>query len=134
MSKHTSWRFSPELDRQIDRFFDDNVDTTLDRPISFFPTEGMASYTEGGVYHIETEVPGMSKDNLEVTYNEYDGYLMVEGKVKSRGGYKTVKKTIYVGKELEGGMNASLKDGILTVSFPKMENAKRTARKVIKIT
>ena len=127
-TKLTKWGFSPELNQKIDEFFNARMSDTLTLPISFFPTEGIATWTSEGKQHVETELPGVSKENLSVTYNDYDGYLTIEGKATVRGKVKEIKKVIYVGEGLDDKlMTATLEDGILNVSFPDSEKTTKKA-------
>lgn len=129
----TSWGFSPELNRKIDSFFSNNTDSNLTFPISFFPTEGISTYTDNGTHYIETELPGVGKDSLVVTYNDYDGYLTISGSTNTRNKSSEVKKTVYIGENLDDKlMTASLKDGILKISIPQTETPK-TEGKIIKV-
>jgi len=128
------WSFTPELNRKIDEFFSDNHDSTLTFPISFFPADGISTYTANGKNNVETELPGVSKEDLVVTYNDYDGYLIIEGKTNIRGKVKEIKKTIFIGEGVDDKlMVAELKDGILLVTFPKTEETTKNGGKTIKV-
>ena len=133
--KPTKWGFSPELNRQIDAFFNDKVQHTTAFPISFFPAEGISTYSTEGYKHVETEIPGVSKDKLTVTYNDYDDYLTITGQTTSRGTEKEIKKVVYIGEGLDDKlMTAQLEDGILKLSFPdsERENKNKTGS-IIKV-
>ena len=122
MTKTNKWGFSPELNRQIDAFFNDKVIHSTAFPISFFPAEGISTYSTEGTKHVEIEAPGISKDSLVVKYNDYDGYLTIEGKASTRGAETPVKKVVYIGEDLDDKlMTATLEDGILNISFPDSE-------------
>jgi HSP20 family molecular chaperone IbpA len=125
--KQNKWGFSPELNRKIDAFFNDNVSHITSFPISFFPEKGISTYESEGCKHVETEVPGITKDGLTVKYNDYDGYLTITGTAKTQGTNKEIKKVVYIGESLDDKlMTANLEDGILRVSFP---DGKREAKK-----
>jgi len=80
------------------------------------------------------ELPGMSKEEIEISL--HDGALMISGERKSETatGDKAERSERYVGafrrsitlptRVDSGKVTASYKDGILTVTLPKAEEAK----------
>lgn len=126
MNTKRTWALSPELEKRVHEFFDGNLSETSRFPVSFYPSEGISTYTSEGKRNVEMEVPGISKEDLEVNYNDYDGYLTVHGKATTHGKERTVKKTIFLGEGLDDKlMTATLEDGILVVSFPEAEKTKK---------
>lgn len=80
-------------------------------------------------YILYMEVPGYSKDNIDISYN--DGYLTVN--VSAENGYnekneyvrkerffENYTRKFYVGKINETDINASLNDGVLMICIPKV--------------
>lgn len=96
-------------------------------------------FEKDGNYHLTAEVPGMDKDDISVSIHE--GLVTVSGKKESTKEEKEadyfMKETSYgsfsrsfrlPGKVDEDKVDASYKDGVLTVILPKKEDPK--ARKV----
>lgn len=88
-------------------------------------------YEKDGIYHIEADIPGLSKEDINVSYD--NGYLKIsaskedeheeEGKnyIKKERSYGKVERQFYVGNIKETEINAEFKDGILKISVPKEE-------------
>ena len=92
-------------------------------------------FEKDGNYHLTAEVPGMSKDDISVSIHE--GIVTVSGKKESS---KEEKESNYYMKETQYGsfsrsfrlpgevdeekVDATYKDGVLTVVMPKREDAK----------
>ena len=88
---------------------------------------------ENGNYLFEVELPGVKKENLELTLHE--GYLTIEAKVTEtknedtdshyiRGErfYGSYARRFYVGEGItDDEINAVYEDGILTVTVPDAE-------------
>jgi HSP20 family protein len=80
------------------------------------------------------ELPGMRKEDIEVSL--HDGMLTIAGERKSptEGGHQAERSERYVGKFRRSislptrvdasKVNATYKDGILTITLPKAEEAK----------
>lgn len=99
-------------------------------------------YEKDGSYHIEADVPGISKDEISVECN--DGYLTItaekknqteekEGKnyIKQERFYGKVTRKFYVGNVAEDEIKAEFKDGTLKIDIPKEEKEK--SKKIIDI-
>ncbi|MBI3858149.1 MAG: Hsp20/alpha crystallin family protein [Planctomycetes bacterium] len=91
-------------------------------------------WEEGDVLKVEAEVPGLKLEDVEVAFDK--GELTIKGEKKYAGQesaslhrrerlYGAFARTITVPWEiLADQVSAELKDGVLTVSLPKAEEAK----------
>lgn len=95
-------------------------------------------------YFLELAVPGMDKKDLKIDIDE--DVLTVSSETKneneeSRDGYtrkefsySSFVRSFYIPENVnKDNINASYKEGILTVSFPKQEEDKRKLTKQVKI-
>lgn len=91
-------------------------------------------YEKDGKYHLEADLPGFDKDNIQVDYN--DGYLTIhatkEDKVEENGKYirrerhyGEVSRSFYVGDIDESDIKAKFKDGSLKITFPKEKEERK---------
>ena len=94
-----------------------------------------------GDYTVTAELPGLDEKELKVELN--DGYLTIEGEKKAEldddaGDFRlvertfgTFKRTFQVPKDVNiDEIDASFKNGVLTVTLPKKEEAKKTVKKI----
>ncbi len=117
-----------ELQREIDRLFDDFVRPL--RTISYLPKVDVYETDDNVV--LEFEVPGVSKEDLKISYS--DGVLKVCGEKKAektdeKRDYKMVER--YYGKFERSfilpeyvdpkKISAKYTDGVLKVEIPKVE-------------
>jgi HSP20 family protein len=92
-------------------------------------------FEKDGNYHLTAEVPGMDKDDISVSIHE--GLVTVSGKKESSKEEKEadyfMKETLYgsfsrsfrlPGEVDEDKVDATYKDGVLTVTMPKKEDSK----------
>lgn len=99
-------------------------------------------YEKEGMYHIEADVPGMDKKDISVECN--NGYLTITATkeevkeekddkkfIKKERFYGKVSRKFYVGNVEEDGIQASFKDGVLSIDIPK-ENKEKN-KKVIEV-
>ncbi len=97
-------------------------------------------------YEVDMDIPGFKKD--EITLELKDGYLTVsaakgldkekenkKGKVLRKERYSgAMQRSFYVGENLtEEDIKASFKHGVLSMTIPKKEEAKKPERKTIMI-
>ena len=98
-----------------------------------------------GDYTVTAELPGLDERELKVELN--DGHLTIEGEKKAERddeagdlpnnfhlverSFGTFKRTFRVPTDVNvDGIDASFKNGVLTVSLPKKEEAKKTVKKI----
>ncbi|HCZ06700.1 MAG: hypothetical protein PWP37_1054 [Thermotogota bacterium] len=122
-----------ELQREIDRLFDDFFRTERRERTSFLPDVDI--YEDEDKIYIEVEVPGMSKEDVKVKIE--DNVLTISGEKKHE---KETKKRNYHVVERSYGtfqrsfalpdyadtekIKASYDKGVLKVEIPKKESAK----------
>ena len=150
---HTNF---PILDRDnfltpFDKMFDQIVATQfpdITKSVGVTPYQGSA-YPKVNVYEYEdkvgivAEIPGLDKKQLEVSVEE--GVLTISGDKHSafeNEGAKVLrrelkqssfKRSFELGEQLDGdNINANFKDGVLSVSIPKIEpeKPKKTSVKI----
>ena len=98
-------------------------------------TPSVNFFEKDGKYHLSAEVPGMTKDDISVSIQ--DGYVSISGKKETTKEEKEanyyVKETRYgsfsrnfrlPGEADEEKVEATYKDGVLTVIIPKKEDSK----------
>ena len=99
-------------------------------------------YEKNNRYIIETDLPGIKKENIKVNYD--NGYLTIIASktvlssdpntyIRRERLYGEIKRSFYIGIKKESDIKAIYKDGILTISFPK-EDIPKTFTKNINIT
>ena len=134
----------------IDRMFDamgllrsrfDNIFTEFDRTAGYEPRWSVINnyprtnlYDRGDHFELIAEVPGLSKENLDVKIQ--GNYLEISGEreVKSPEGYRVHRtergsasftRSLTLPSDVDSSkVSASLKDGILVLTLPKSEAAK----------
>lgn len=117
-------------DNFVDNFFGNTG-------IDFRTKNDMEMYEDGDNLIVRVKVPGFSQDNIEITVE--DTVLTIKGTVKSEEseGKESSKKYYYQMREQSFARNitlpfrvnadsaeATFKDGIVTISLPKAEDAK----------
>lgn len=90
-------------------------------------------YEENNNYVVEMDVPGYSKDEIDIEVNR--GYLTIslsrtsedevsdKNYIRKERVYGTTKREFYVGDVDEEGVKASFYEGVLKVIVPKREEA-----------
>ena len=100
---------------------------------------------EGGNYIYEIDVPGYSKENVSISYE--DGYLVVEVKssketannyssnsyVRQERYSRSCSRSFYIGEIDENKIEAKYHNGVLSVSFPDEEKNHQNKVKQISI-
>lgn len=121
-----------DLRNEIDRFFE----SPLARTSEFLGwTPAFDVYEEKDNYIVKAELPGMKKEDINVSIQ--DGELLISGERKSEtkeDGAEVYRAERYFGKFQRAvslpatvsaqEVKAEYKDGILTVTLPKSEEAK----------
>lgn len=125
-------RFQPDL---FDRFFGDaGWPTLLEREDRLFAPSVDVSESDDAIT-VKAEMPGMEKEDIDITVSE--GLLTLSGEKKDEheekkenyhvreSRYGSFRRTVRLPASVEADkIDASYKDGILTVSVPKSEKAK----------
>ncbi len=91
--------------------------------------------------YLFVEIPGMGKDDITVSYNNEDRFLVVRGEKKAHGnveGVKTLRSERQFGSferkfKLSGdvninaeAINATFENGVLTITLPKIQHKTTT--------
>ena len=146
MTKVTLHRGLPVIDRDsfltpFDKMFDDIVSSTfpqINQQVGVNPFSGTA-YTKVNVYEYDdkvgviAEIPGLDKKDLNVEVE--DGTLTISGEkhhgmfdeakakvLRRELKHSSFKRSFTLGDMLDGdNINATFKDGILSVEIPKTE-------------
>jgi HSP20 family protein len=133
------------LHREVNRLFDDAF-RGFDMPSTFGRFPGLSaswpnvemSDTDKEL-RITAEVPGLDENDIEVLLE--DGVLTLRGEKKSETEdkdrqfserfYGRFERRIGIGSEIEQDkVNASFKNGVLTVTLPKTERAQSKAKRI----
>ena len=100
-----------------------------------------------GNYILEIDLPGYTKENIDLNLNE--GYLTVSAEMSTETDdsnekekylhkerfYGKCSRSFYVGENItEEDINASFKNGILSITFPKEEEKIEQPKKHIEIS
>lgn len=125
--------YLPKFDVQIDRLFDEAFQS-VSRDVTWVPA--CNAYEDDTGFRVEASVPGMEPDAIELMVE--DGVLTLRGERK--GVAKERESITHHVRELREGKfsrsftlpsnvdgqkaSASYKNGILTIQFPKREEAK----------
>lgn len=92
-------------------------------------------------YEFKLDVPGISRDDLDIDFEQ--GRLTISGErhaeeVKEEKSYRRAERSygsfstsFALPADVDGNkIHAELKDGVLTVTVPKSDNARKTAKKI----
>lgn len=120
-----------EMDRLFENFFDVGPQRLWERSIE--PAVEVSDTKDTVV--VKVQVPGMSKDNIQVNITEdtltLKGELKEEEKKEEKNYYRqefrygAFTRTIALPSSVQGDKaTAQLKDGVLEISIPKSEQAK----------
>ena len=121
------------FDLQIDKFFNDALRTVAGAPRAWVPASNVYEDEQG--YHVEVAVPGIQAKDIEIVAE--DGVLTLKGERKSESetsdrtylmrelGWGSFSRSFALPSNVDGNQaSAVYKDGILSVSLPKREEAK----------
>ena len=116
------------FDQLFDSFFGDDFMT----PANFMSTGFRVDMKENeNEYVVEADLPGIKKDAIDIEYD--NNYLTVSAKRddtnedKGKGYIRKerrcgeFKRTFYVDNIEENNIDASFKDGVLTITLPKVK-------------
>ncbi len=112
----------------LDSIFDNFMDSD-----SSFDTMKCDIYEKGGAYHIEADIPGFKKEDIQVECE--DGYVTITAEkknekeekdedknyIKRERFYGKTTRKFYVGEVDSDQVQAQFKDGILELVIPKQE-------------
>jgi len=99
-------------------------------------------YEKDGVYHLEMDIPGFSREdvNIEIDDNDYltitaertSNNEDVENKnyIRRERTYGKYQRSFYVGAIDKQATHASFENGILKISMPKKEEEKLMSHKI----
>lgn len=90
-------------------------------------------------YIIETDLPGIKKENIKVNYE--NGYLTItvtkntltsnpNTYIRRERFYGEIKRSFYIGIKNETDIKASYQNGILLISFPKEDIKSNTSKNI----
>lgn len=139
-----------DLQREVDRVFE-NFWSGFGTPSLLRENGGALGVTglevrvdtseDEKAYHVTTELPGLSEQDVEVTFA--DNTLTISGEKKSES---EVKEENYHRRERSFGafrrsfslpaevdeekISASFKDGVMTIELPKSKTAQKKAKKI----
>lgn len=126
------------------RLFTDDFWNEFDKPVKLEKMMKCDIYEKDNNYVIEMDMPGAKKEDLSLDLEK--GYLTISYSTskneensdeerkyirRERHEYTNCSREFYVGDVEEENINASFKDGILTITVPKKE--KEITKKVINI-
>lgn len=119
-------------DLLLENFFDRYMGWFNDENSLWYPSANL--YEKDGNYHVSMELPGVKKDEVEITLE--DGVLTVKGEKKEssekRGTDFYIRETrcgsfsrsFRVGAADSTRILAEYKDGVLEITVPKSDEAK----------
>lgn len=135
-------RFMPDVRDDFD-LFDDVFDNGFDVPMfNQEPVLKTDVVEKDGKYIMKTDLPGFAKNDVKVTLE--NGTLSIhasrhenkdekdkKGKVLRRERrYGSYSRSFYVGNQVkDSDVNASYKDGVLTIELPAKEDKKEVPEK-----
>lgn len=90
-------------------------------------------------YIIETDLPGIKKENIKINYN--NGYLIIKATKKILSSnqntyirrerfYGEIRRSFYIGIKKENDIKATYKEGILQISFPKEDYQQKETKNI----
>ena len=133
----TPFRQLSSLRDEIDRLFEAPLSslTELSQPFSGGWVPAIDLYEDRDNYVVKMELPGMNKDEIDISL--HNGALSISGERKDEEKHEDAEtyrserffgrfqRSVTLPALVEGDkVNASYKDGILTVTLPKAEEAK----------
>jgi HSP20 family protein len=122
---------------EIDRLFEAPLSslTELSQPFSGGWVPAVDVYEDKDSYVVKMELPGMKKEGIDISL--HDGVLSISGERKSEEKHEDgetyrserffgrFQRSITLPASVDGAkVNAGYKDGILTITLPKAEEAK----------
>lgn len=134
-----SYKSDFDVFKNINDFFNRNGSDFYDGSGTFSPLVNIQESKDG--YHVEAEIPGVDKKDVEV--NIKDDYLVIKGEKKSfneekKGQYHRIERshgsfyrTIALPSDIDKEkINAELKDGILKIDIVKSHTKAEAEKKI----
>jgi len=151
-----AWHPFENLRREMDRLFDDfatgfwrtplrrsvfDVEPFWRREFTFGTTPAVDVVEKDNAYQLTAELPGMDENNIEVQFS--DGVLTIKGEKReekeekqkdyyvSERRYGSFRRSFQVPEGVDSGkIEASFKNGVLTVTMPKSPEAQKEEKKI----
>lgn len=126
------WPFiSPAAKKFINDFFSGGTSTG---EMTFDPWSETTTYKEGEYQITEVEVPGIPKDKITATYNDYDGMVTILGDADGAPNTPTrrVKRVVFIGYDVDDKLiESTLDNGVLKLKYKT--GSDKTSPKRLKI-
>jgi HSP20 family protein len=132
-------RMRREMDRLWDSFFDGGLRGRTERVAEWLPSLDVSETKNELV--VKAEVPGMDPKDIDISLS--DGMLTIKGEKKQEKeekeadyhlverSYGSFTRSVQLPKEVQSEkINASYKNGILKITLPKSEEAKKKEIKI----
>ncbi len=132
-------RMRREMDRLWDSFFEGGLRRKAEEGREWFPSLDVAETKNELV--VKCEVPGMDPKDIDISLS--DGMLTIKDEKKQEReekeadyhlverSYGSFSRSVQLPKEVQGDkINASYKNGILKITLPKSEEAKKKEVKI----
>ena len=127
----------------LDDVFDDFMFPTMKD--SNFGKMKCDIYEKNGIYHLEMDIPGFDKKDVNIEIDEND-YLTITAEksqenneeddeknyIRKERSYGKFQRSFYLGDVDKEKINASFNNGILKITMPKKEEVK-SSKKTIEI-
>ena len=125
----------------LDDVFDDFMFPT--KTESAFGKMKCDIYEKDGIYHLEMDIPGFDKKDVQIEIDDND-YLVITAKknsevneevdgknyIRKERSYGKYQRSFYIGGVDKNNIQASFENGILKVSMPKMEEEKSSKQTI----
>lgn len=96
-------------------------------------------YEQSDKYILEIDLPGLSKNNIKVNYD--NGYLTITAEkklnlekpnnyVRRERFYGEIKRSFYIGIKKETDIKAEYQNGVLTINFPKIDIPRKDQKSI----
>ena len=114
----------PKRNYYLNDYFD-LFDSPYQREKEYMKTD---IYEKDNKYIIETDLPGIKKNDIKINYE--NGYLTITAEktvlssspdtyIRRERFYGEIKRSFYIGIKKESELRAKYQEGILKISFPK---------------
>ena len=125
----------PKRNYYLNDYFD-LFDSPYNREKEYMKTD---IFEKDNKYIIETDLPGIKKDNIKISYE--NGYLTIKitknslsespnKYIRRERFYGEIKRSFYIGIKREIDIKASYQNGTLLISFPKEDIPQKTSKNI----